>query len=183
MASIGVSLPRKLSTEHTLGDVLGAAHRAGLSGVLELTNTRGLIAEIHLRSGLVVGATGSLPEGSLPERLDTIYREYGDSLRFRAATRRDEERLLGPESFLHGRPRGRDGGEAREAPRIPTEKRRALATLGLDPSATMAEVHAAFRALARRLHPDLHGRSPAHVREAISAHFSRVSHAYHVLLA
>lgn len=181
MSDRDVTLPRKL-TEKTLGDVLGVAHRAGLTGVLELTNEQGRTAELHLRSGLVVGATGALPDGALPERVDALFAWHGATLRFRAATRRDEERLLGPETFLHGRPRGRDRGLPPREPSIPTEKRRALATLGLSPSATMHEIQSAFRMLAARLHPDRHGHAPPHVREAISAHFSRLSQAYHALV-
>lgn len=58
------------------------------------------------------------------------------------------------------------------------EERQALAKLGLPETATMAQVKAKYRALARRYHPDANGGSRAH-----EARFQALTEAYAVLEA
>jgi hypothetical protein len=54
-------------------------------------------------------------------------------------------------------------------------------TLGIDPSASQAEVNAAFRRLAREFHPDRFAGRPEDLRAAAEAQFKRISVAFEVL--
>ncbi|MGL6043565.1 MAG: J domain-containing protein, partial [Sandaracinobacteroides sp.] len=68
--------------------------------------------------------------------------------------------------------------QARAAPLLGKDERQALATLGLPETATLADVKAKFRALARRYHPDANKGSREH-----EARFQALTEAYAVLEA
>jgi hypothetical protein len=71
-----MNLPGRLGPT-TLGDVLGALHREGATGVLELTEAHGTHAgrvhRIHLEGGLV----GQVESGVSPVRFGEVLREIG----------------------------------------------------------------------------------------------------------
>lgn len=88
------------------------------------------------------------------ERLSFIERLPRADVRFRplrGSTR--AELRLGPESFLHGRRRLREGAP-RAARRTDSPLELDYRALGLTPGAPMADVKQAFRAAVRRHHPD-----------------------------
>ncbi len=239
-----MKLPGRLGPT-TLGDVLGALHRDGASGVLELIESQGMVAgrshRIHLLRGLVQHVESSLKvprvgellrdHGFLPPtarskfiralmapdagragemlerhagvpkaavtaalrhqlqlKLGELFDLPGLRLRFRVALRPPASPLteipLSPREFLHGRRRARDekaeAGVVRDqnVPRV-----RALRTLGLSAAATPADVQRAFRALARKLHPDSHPLATAGERVELLRQFSELSAAYHQLCA
>ena len=192
-------LPGRLRAA-TLGDLLGQMVRERVSGTLELREvvgpTAGRAHHIHLRAGLVVAVTrgnaaasdaSAMSRDDVKQRLEAIFCLADAELGFHVVSRRPTSVLpepLAPDEFLRGRPRKRDvtSASAPPSPRA-NERRRALATLGLTPEATDVEVHRAFKMLAVRVHPDRHPRAEPHERDALSAHFTRLAQAYHLLVA
>lgn len=177
----------------TLGDLLGTLHRAGISGVLALRELRGATAgrchRIHLNRGLItaVETVGASPErldrGQAQGRLEELFRLEDADLSFHVARRSDGlAPPLTPVEFLHGRPRGRDRTRSAAPPESSLLKRRALALLGLPPSATRRDVQRAFRAQALQLHPDRHPEASEERRAELGGAFARLTQAYRVLL-
>lgn len=195
-------LPGRLRAA-TLGDLLGQMVRERVSGTLELREVAGPSAgrahHIHLRAGLVVAVTSghlasddvdAMSREDVKRRLEAIFCLADAELGFHVVSRRPRSVLpepLAPDEFLRGRPRKRDLASAQLSASPPDaraiERRRALATLGLAPQATEAEVHRAFKTLAVRVHPDRHPAAEPHERDALSAHFTRLAQAYHLLVA
>ena len=140
----------------------------------------------------------------LRDRLDALFGLDDARLSFHPARPRPEMRRcgpLGPSDFLHGRPRRRDGGRSARrnatrargpfsaSPSQPTtvvyvdvERARALAELGLGPTADATEVRRAFRKLAAELHPDRLVSASADERQRCAGRFARLSEAYHRLV-
>lgn len=126
-------LPGRLSAS-TLGDLLGALHRDGITGLLELSEIRGprglsvpgRIHRIHLRGGLVAWVDTTLPvqargDSHLRDRLDAVFSLEEAAVTFRTArplSQTSPAAPLQPRDFLHGRPRARD----RENPKGPSLK-------------------------------------------------------------
>jgi hypothetical protein len=116
-------LPGRLSAT-TLGDLLGALFRDGVSGLLELREVRGprglsvpgRVHRIHLRGGLVAAvdtplsppATGTPGREQIRARLDVLFALEEATLAFYTARPLAHVVHLGPGEFLHGRPRARD---------------------------------------------------------------------------
>jgi hypothetical protein len=194
-------LPGRLRAS-TLGDLLGQMVRERVNGTLELREmkgpTAGVAHRIHLRNGLVVAVWSSTEAAETTEiapmsrdevrlRLEKIFCLADAELGFHVVSRRPSSVLpkpLAPDEYLHGRPRMRDRDHAPSPPSPRAlERRRALATLGLPPEASVSEVQRAFKLLALRVHPDRYPTAEPHEREALSAHFSRLAQAYHVLVA
>jgi DnaJ-domain-containing protein 1 len=185
-----MNLPGKLRLS-TLGDLLGTLHRAGISGTLALRELQGVTAgrchRIHLRRGLIVSveAVGSPPENldrhQVRQRLEELFRLDDAELSFHVARRGDGlEAPLTPVEFLHGRPRVRDRCRG-SAPEGSLLRRRALAILGLPPTATPREIQRAFRAQALALHPDRHPGASEERRAELTGAFTRLTQAYRVL--
>lgn len=86
---------------------------------------------------------------------------------------------LGPEAFLHGRPRARR--RCRAQVQTPLDVQRALGLLGLNefPEAER-ELRRAFRMRAAELHPD---RASSAERESRTRDFAELSAAYHLLVS
>ncbi len=255
----GVQLPNRLS-QTTLGDVLGALHRAATTGVLELRElplSSRRSHRVHLEKGLVtaVDTDAKVPplgeilvqEGLLGEpsrrrllgrlaagdprasgqiliaeglaasplvdralsaqllhKLDALFR-IGDALiAFHIArSAATPSRPLGPNAFLHGRPRARDEAETEPPSRVgskgphdfppPASARRravvsatsedALSALGLCEGASAEEIRRAFRRRAAELHPDRVGPIDAAERARRAAELARLTAAYHRLVA
>src|SRR5262249_17959363 len=97
---------------------------------------------------------------------------------------------LAPREYLFGRPRARDKGARTgrrrdDPPRgIRSEGRRsdALAMLGLDEDASVADVTRAFRELASQMHPDKLTNASVTERRAAEQRFAALSAAYHALI-
>ena len=194
----------------TLGDVLGALHRAGATGVLELIDPTGQSHRIGLEGGLIARAAqaASLPTGkhlverqvvsaqqisrALHEqarrRLERLFRLSDAALRFHVPRprRRDVTEpppLTAPE-FLYGRPRARGagGGGPRESATA-VRSSGPWRVLGLPRGAGQEEVRRAFRRLAAEFHPDRFPRASEAERRALSRRLTELTTAYHQLLA
>ena len=198
-----MELPGTLS-QSTLGDLLGALHRAGQSGTLDLRETKGPTAgtvhRIHLRSGLVTAVQLAVAEhdhsppdeealdrAHVIQSIDLLYALPDARLSFHVARRRSESaRPLSTSDYLHGRPRRRDSESGREdvsRKAVESQKTRALATLGLSSNASLVEAHRAFRLLALKLHPDHHGEVSEAEKKAKTTRFLSVLSAYQELVA
>jgi len=191
-----VELPGSLERS-TLGDVLGALHRSRCSGALRLDPSDGSPRHvIHLHEGLIhhiesAGVSASLE--TAPEReqcleqLDALFGLTRARISFRVmgprAARTPEP--LRPPEFLHGRQRRRDreGAAPSPAPERQTSRDRALSRLGLTADASLEQVRAAFRQLARRWHPDRHPAAGDRTRAALCRRFAEISAAYQELMA
>jgi hypothetical protein len=198
-----MQLPGRLSAS-TLGDLLGALHRARVTGQLELCEVRGprgrtvpgRIHRVHLREGLVAAVDTPLP----PPRpgassIDALFALEEATLAFRTARPLPaaSRMLLGPGDFLHGRPRARDRGrgcatgeeapcsEAR--PIVDGARDRARGLLGIPLGAREEEVRRAFRRLASAIHPDRHAAAPAAEQRQRATRLAELSAAYHLLVA
>jgi hypothetical protein len=187
-------LPGRLSSS-TLGDLLGSLHRAKVTGTVELAEIAtfggavpGRIHRLHLRAGLVVGVDTPLALLSLRDRLEALF-ELGDArLAFRTArTLASLATPLGPEAFLHGRPRLRDRGasppQSQPRPMTDDPAARARRLLGLPKDAAVGDVRRAFRRMASVLHPDRLTALGAEERAQGTARFAELSAAYHLLVA
>lgn len=142
-----------------------------------------------------------MPHRERLERLERLFQLQDADITFHVADQRlDGVSALLPAEFLHGRPRARDRAGSpqnrRRAQRVSVEpesptaepplvmlRRRALATLGLAPGASVSDVQRAFKLLALRLHPDRHPGADAREREKLCANFARLTQAYHLLIA
>jgi DnaJ-like protein len=181
-----IELPSSLDGR-TLGDVLGVLHRNEVSGTLcldELDQSRRRHT-IHWREGLIYDIETSLPVRPLGdrrlERLDALFGLTRVRLSFSAMARsRRAFTPLRPHEFLHGRPRARERQHA-PAPMALCARNQALQTLGLALGASASDVRAAFKALARRFHPDLHPGADAATKKSLGAEFARVALAYQTL--
>jgi DnaJ-domain-containing protein 1 len=201
-----MQIPRRLKAA-TLGDLLGAMHRARLSGTLELREVQGARAGIHhlihLRLGLVASVESDLrpearddlrrappdatPRREIMLRLEELFTLPDAELTFRVArTHVETASALRPAEFLHGRPRARDRhrpDSVSHAARPRTDaRRRALSVLGLRPDATREDVNRAFRSLASRVHPDRYPDACEETRRALSERFAQIASAYHALV-
>lgn len=116
------------------------------------------------------------------ERLDFIDRLPYAQVRFRPLRNPARVELrLGPESFLHGRRRSRS-----EASRRPRQEPKAVEAslvsdyqvLGLAPDAPLSAVKQAFRAAARRHHPDRSVHLGERAVKQAEAHFRRLVQSY-----
>jgi hypothetical protein len=167
-------------SETTLGDVLGSLCRAKLSGVVQLTETRGVTAGrvhgIHLSRGKVVSVDNR-------EQLDALFRMQEASVSFHVACAAPlaAARALDPEEILRGRPRARDRAAPKPADSRDRQRREALRVLGLGDDADAAEVVRAFRALAAKVHPDRHVLATEEERRELHRRFAAISAAYHRL--
>lgn len=186
-----VELPAHLERS-TLGDVLGALHRAGVSGALSLEC--GLHRHVlHWREGLIHEVESSLettpaacpPLAAFVRRRAALERLFAlprARLRFRARGARQAERPLLPADFLHGRPRKREQPDERRQPERHDSSARgaALRRLGFAASdrPRPEELRSALRDLARRWHPDRHPGAGPRTREALHQHFSASVAAY-----
>jgi hypothetical protein len=164
-----------------------------------------LIAEGLSQSALVDRAL----RAQLRHKLDALFRIQDASVSFHVA-RGPAAKVppLLPLEFLHHRPRRRDGEESAPAsheharlderfdrpppsgarPRAPfvrtdPERARALAALGLNSPASVDEIRKAFRQRALALHPDRAGALAPAERARRAAELSRVTAAYHRLVA
>jgi hypothetical protein len=179
-----VKISGRLS-ETTLGDVLGSLCRAKLSGLVQLTETRGVAAGrvhgIHLSRGQVVSVDSRT-------ELDALFRLEEAIVSFHVACAAPSSAgpPLHPGELLHGRPRARDRSADRTSGSAPPdrrlgERRDALRALGLTEDADPADVMRAFRALAAKLHPDRHGDATEDERRNLHRRFAAISAAYHRL--
>lgn len=164
-----------------------------------------LIAEGLSQSALVDRAL----RAQLRHKLDALFRIQDASVSFHVARgpAAATPPLL-PREFLHARPRRRDLGESTPPgheqarleersersppsgarPRVPMvrtdpERARALAALGLSGPASVDEIRKAFRQRALALHPDRAGTLAPAERARRAAELSRVTAAYHRLVA
>lgn len=235
-----MQLPGRLAAT-TLGDLLGALHRAGARGSLEIVERAGRTHRVFLADGLVTAveldrASPTLAEvlrreaalddevlrrsllralaqqrlhgevlvddfliapqvvgralrAQLGLRLEALERLSDCALRFRVAVRAPREALaqpLGPEQFLHGRRRRRDGAprdaEADASPCALAE-RAARRALGVTAFADADEIKRAYRDLVRRTHPDLHPSSSSEERRELARRFAEATEAYKLLTA
>lgn len=164
-----------------------------------------LIAEGLSQSALVDRAL----RAQLRHKLDALFRLTDASVSFHVARGPSGTTPpLLPREFLHARPRRRERDAApshavdfarRDEPldrappsgprpraateRLDPERATALATLGLAPSASVAEIRKAFRRCALALHPDRAGAAAPAERARRAAELSRVTAAYHRLVA
>jgi hypothetical protein len=239
-------LPGRLRAT-TLGDVLGALHRAGVTGTLELVEVGAPARHfVHFERGLVNGvqtSRGRVPLGELLARDGLVARERlvelatwqaalphkrigrvlvergitSPTLVCRALRRQCQRQLealfeiadaevrfhaprprgrsdglapLGPDEFLYGRRRAREGqspapaaeASSRGRPsRIDSERARALRVLGIREGADARSVARAFRKLAAEAHPDRHPWSSDAETHAFKRRFVELSAAYHYL--
>lgn len=169
-----------------LGELLsreGVLAREGLSRL-----SRRLFSEPHRRSGEIL-VEEKLASGDdvvsglrrqLHLRIEALFRLSEALIRFhvRAPRERSATRpaALGPEEFLHDRPRARRTRSARPAPNA-----EAYRVLGLGPGADDEAVQRAFRRLAREVHPDRHPEASAEERARLLSRFAELSQAYHTL--
>lgn len=190
-----LELPGRLERS-TLGDVLGALHRAGATGALRIDEVGpdgsrqhviylrdGLIADIE--SGAAAPVAGCSPrerEQHCLEQLEPLFGLTHARLSFRVMGQRPERSRepLEPPQFLHGRRRRRDAA-AREARAHDAGRQRALALLGLSGEPTPEAIRAAFRQLALRWHPDRHPDAGELTRAALCRRFAQISSAYREL--
>jgi DnaJ-domain-containing protein 1 len=75
-----MQLPGRLKAT-TLGDVLGALHRGGASGILELVESNGRVHRVHLANGLVTAVEVDRASASLGEILQDEHALDDDTLR------------------------------------------------------------------------------------------------------
>jgi len=202
-----MQLPGRLSAS-TLGDLLGALHREGVTGLLELSEIRGphgrtvpgRIHRIHLRGGLVLGVETPLAL-HVREALEIMFALEDAAITFRTARPLSVRPApLHPRDFLHGRPRARDRGKAGAAsakqgheetppprsgvrPVFDEARDRARRVLGLSVTAAPDEVRRAFRKMAITLHPDRLGEGSAAEQRSRALRFAELSAAYHLLVA
>ena len=169
-----------------LGELLsreGVLAREGLSRL-----ARKLVSEPHRRSGEIL-VEEKLASGEdvisglrrqLRFRIEALFRLSEALIRFHVRAPRDasERRpaALGPEEFLHDRPRARKTRNLRSAP-----NEAAFRVLGLGPGADDEAVQRAFRRLARDVHPDRHPGASAEERARLLSRFAELSQAYHTL--
>ena len=234
-----MQLPGRLAAT-TLGDVLGALHRAGARGSLEIVERGGRTHRVFLADGLVTAveldrASPTLAEvlrreaalddevlrrsllralaqqrlhgevlvddfliapqvvgralrAQLGLRLEALERLADCTLRFRVAVRAPREALaqpLGPEQFLHGRRRRRDGAppDAEAGSPSALAERAARRALGVTAFADADEIKRAYRELVRRTHPDLHPSSSSDERRELARRFAAATEAYKLLTA
>jgi DnaJ-domain-containing protein 1 len=192
-----LELPGRLERS-TLGDVLGALHRSGATGVLRIDESGPGGSKqhvIYLRDGLIadVESGGSTPTPrSEPARrqclaqLEALFELQRAQLTFRVMGKRSAQmpQPLEPPEFLHGRRRRRDVAAAREPERTPRElssRERALALFGLSEEASAEEIRSAFCQLARRWHPDRHPDAGELTRAALCRRFAQITAAYQEL--
>jgi DnaJ domain/Domain of unknown function (DUF4388) len=197
-----MQLPGRLSSS-TLGDLLGALHRARVTGLLELSEVRGprgrtvpgRLHRVHLRDGLVVAVDTPLPVPPGAAPMDALFSLEEATIAFRTARPLPAAQLtlLGPSDFLHGRPRARDRRHGRAAadeeprsearPLVDGARDRARGLLGLPRDARQDEVRRAFRRLAGAVHPDRHAAAPAEEQREKASRLAELSAAYHLLVA
>jgi len=198
-----MQLPGRLRLT-TLGDLLGALHRACASGILELVEIEGARAgrshRVFFDSGLIDDVDTAFEQARLGERRSRLEALYGLSealIRFHVPRPRSgfRQQPLSPREFLHGRPRARADFAARvserfssrfagrsEAARGLEPRHAAYRTLGLSSTAQAREVQRAFRKLAAEQHPDrFPNASPAEKAQHLSR-FAQLSAAYHLLM-
>lgn len=140
--------------------------------------------------GLVTRAELQLAlAGQARQRLDSLFLLKDARIRFRPLAFRVQPRAqLRAQDFLRGRPRRRDLREPRTAEAEPglssVHRRRteALALLGLTGNVGRAEITAAFRRRAARVHPDRNVAAGGSEAQQCGAEFARLSAAYHTLL-
>ncbi len=194
-------LPGKL-TVSTLGDVLGALHRAGVTGVVELREMSGVMLgrrhAISLADGMVTEVETPLAPVatvSLAARLDTLFALRDASIRFSVARSPTTAPRLPPREFLHGRPRARDRAHDRAhratmpppslppppRPAEPDEARAARFVLGIDAGASEEDIRRAFRRLAREHHPDRVATGSPVDAERARLRLASITAAYHTL--
>jgi hypothetical protein len=189
-----LELPGRLERS-TLGDVLGALHRAGATGALRIDEMGpdgsrqhvihlrdGLIAEIESGAAAPVAGSAHEREQHCLEQLEALFGLTHARLSFRVMGQRPERSRepLEPPQFLHGRRRRRDAA-AREARARDAGRQRALALLGLSGEPTVEAIRAAFRRLALRWHPDRHPDAGELTRAALCRRFAQISSAYREL--
>jgi DnaJ-like protein len=207
-----VELPGSLERS-TLGDVLGALHRDGVTGALRLEETGsghghqhviywhdGLIHQIETtRSAQRPGWTAHDPrhrqarlwtrdDAEKRQRLGQLEALFGltrAKISFRVMGRRPARAAepLEPAEFLHGRQRQRDAETHTTVSASDTPHERALRTLGLSGQPDHDAVRAAFRQLARRWHPDRHPSVGEQTRAALCRRFVAIATAYEHLMA
>jgi len=74
------------------------------------------------------------------------------------------------------------GSRQRQArPRVPGQRKKALATLGLNEGASRAEIREAYRELAKKYHPDRVAHLGPELTELTSEKFKEISRAHDVL--
>jgi DnaJ domain len=152
----------------------------------------GLVGDVLVEEGYVSREViGAALRKQLRSKLDMLFQIREGALSFHVAcvTPRCPVAPLSPREFLRGRPRARDrmgNGPFRAEARRPsaTDHRveHALSLLGLDESASTAEVRKAFRQLATRLHPDRHMHATEAERRAMAERFAALSAAYHTVM-
>jgi hypothetical protein len=194
-------LPGRLSST-TLGDLLGALHREGVTGLLELSELRGprgltvpgRVHRIHLRAGLVVAVETPRAEHTR-EALDIVFAVEDAAITFRTARPLAVRPVpLQPRDFLFGRPRARDRGRPVEHEDTPPPRSgvrpvfdeardRARRLLGITDATPPDDVRRAFRKLASTLHPDRLGEGTATEQRQRAMRFAELSAAYHLLVA
>ena len=149
----------------TLGDVLGAIHRAGATGTLELVEDRGRSHRIHLTRGLVVAVE---LDGATPSLAEILRRERAtdDDVLRRSLLRALASRRLHGEVLVH---------EFRVAPSVVGNALRRQLTARLAVLEQLADARLSFRVAVRPprgalgaeplgAHEFLHGRRRARER-------------------
>ncbi|MEO8178282.1 MAG: DnaJ domain-containing protein [Deltaproteobacteria bacterium] len=191
-----LELPGRLERS-TLGDVLGALHRSGATGALQIDEVGPDGSRqhlIYLRDGLIACVeSGSAPAAvrHMPperkqhclEQLEALFGLTHARLSFRVMGQQRERtpEPLEPPEFLHGRQRRRDAA-TREVCSRDAGRERALALLGLSGDPTPEAIRASFRQLARRWHPDRHPDAGELTRAALCRRFAQISTAYRALM-
>ncbi|MGC4089313.1 MAG: DnaJ domain-containing protein [Polyangiaceae bacterium] len=151
--------------------------------------SRRLIAEPHRRSGEIL-VEEKLASGEdvvsglrrqLRMRLEALFRLSEALVRFHVRSPRDgsspRPAALGPQEFLHDRPRARRVRSSE----LPPAHVAAYRVLGLGPGADEEAVQRAFRRLARDVHPDRHPQASPEDRARLLSRFAELSQAYHTL--
>jgi DnaJ-like protein len=176
--------------------------RDGLIHHVETTRRRSPRAGVPRPSAAADWTQGGAASSELLERLELLFELERARLSFRVMGPRPPETPapLGPNEFLHGRRRSRDGAgvaaprraEAQAPPRPETAAPRsaradtlraqALRLLGLEGEPRADDVRAAFRRMARQWHPDRHPGVSEPIRAALGRRFAQITGAYEHLI-
>ena len=185
-----------------LGDILKAAGVLGADAARRLT--RQLLGAPDRRCGEILVSDGLVPPDAVARalrqqtraRLEALFSLRDARVSFHLSRYAQRPSAFGPEEFLHGRPRRRDGERAAPAiqnddwvrpdPRPPARRgadSEARAVLGLPDDADVSSVHQAFKRLAVRMHPDRFPHADPARKAELVRRFAAISAAYHAIMA
>lgn len=135
-----------------------------------------LVSDFHVDKSVVDAAL----RRQILERLAKLEALKDGHLSFRVAVRppRNATAGLDGKEFLPGRKRHRDTATP-APPKLVDDT--PFRILGLSQQASLAEVRAAYRSLAKTLHPDLHPNASVEERAALGQRLARATEAYRAL--